>query len=100
MLCLDCQKVIHVLDLVGCDFKDPAGLFIRHDALQGRRNRLAQAIQRIGPRVVPHLMQGGLHGQLDPLHHGIEQVRLVLEMPVDRTACRACRRRDVIQRGA
>jgi hypothetical protein len=40
------------------------------------------------------------HGQCDPFHHGVEQVRLVLEMPVHRAARGAGPPRDVLQAGA
>ena len=41
------------------------------------------------------LFQRVLHRQRDPLHHGVEQVGLVLEVPVDGAAAGAGRRRDV-----
>ena len=59
----------------------------------------AQLAQRVGAAIAPDILQGLFQRKRDTLHHGVEEIGLVLEVPVHRASGHAGRLRHVLQRG-
>src|SRR5690606_329658 len=78
--------------------EDALALRVRRRAAQGMDGAGPQRLQRVP---APLLAARGhrLGGQGDAVHHGGDEIALVLEMPVDRPARHARVARDVLERG-
>jgi len=91
---------VGVLHFLGRDLEHAPRLRVGGRAAQRPQQRRPQARQRVLAGRAGCLVAGALQRQGDPVHHRVEQVGLVLEVPVDCTAGGAGGRGDVLQRGA
>ncbi|MDQ7972818.1 MAG: hypothetical protein REJ24_09650 [Rhodocyclaceae bacterium] len=99
MALLHGRHLLRVFDLVRSDLEHAPHLRVGGDEPQGRDHALLQHGERIVLRAVGRHAHAVLHGQGHALHHGVEQVGLVLEVPVDGAARGAGLLRDLLQRG-
>src|SRR5450830_1313948 len=99
-------KLFNIFHFLGRDLEDTTGLRIVHDLLERVDGGMpypgkCMGLGAAGPfQVTLFVAERRFHGQSDPFHHGVEQVGLVLEMPIDGTAAGACMPGDVLQTGA
>ena len=102
----DGAVLLDILDHLGRDFQNPAGLRVCDDLAQGHANGLPGARQRAalaraiaGVRAA-FVVEMRFQRQRDAFHHGVEQLGLVLEMPVHSAARGARAQGNVLQGGA
>ena len=94
---LHSQQFIHILHLERGHLKHTPGALVCRNFAHGTRNSALQLGQRVLPDILPDLLQRIFHWQCGALHHGVEQIRLVLEMPVNRAPAHPRRLGNVIQ---
>jgi hypothetical protein len=94
------MHLVDVLHLVRGHFEDPAHAGIGGNLPQRMEEALAQPGHGIAKGRVGRPGEGVFQRQDDTLHHGVEEVGLVLEVPVDGTTGQAGSLGDVVQGGA
>src|SRR3546814_10744172 len=63
----------------------------------GGRAMALHILERV--RAFNDLIEGALHRHPHSFHGCVEQVRLVLKVPIDRTSCHASGARNLVERG-
>ena len=95
MMVPDAQQVVYVFHLLVCDVEDPTRARVMRNAMQGIVCGAPQLGQG-GLLGVRQGLQRLFHGRSRAFHHGIEQFRLVFEVPVHRAPCHAGRLGDIL----
>ncbi|GAP35502.1 hypothetical protein ISF6_1275 [Piscinibacter sakaiensis] len=93
-------ELVDVLHLVRRDLEHPAHLRVGRRLVQRTEQAAADLRQRVLRLRAAQALDLLLHRQGHAHHHRVEEVGLVLEVPVDRAAADAGRGRDLVQRGA
>jgi len=89
----------HELGLAGGHVQHPAGAFVVLDERQGAQQHRSDLANGVLVRLAAQTADGLFHREHGTVHHGVEQIGLVLEVPVHRASGHAGRLRHVLQRG-